>query len=615
MRTLLAAIALAMLSSTTVLAATPAEILTANRAATGGDAWNGKIAVRLKYDYAGQGLTGKAEGISDLKDGRFEQDFVIGPQKGANGYDGTHVWAKDNSGIVTLQEGGDAVPLAVNNAYRNANRWWAAGFGGADVTPAGTKAEGGANYDVLTITPKGGSVFDAWFDSKTHILYRIAERQGGVLNTTTMTNYRAYDGTMQAVDTLINTGDKKFDQHLTLTSVTFLSTSDAATYAMPPSVTVADFSIQGGAHSVTFPFDLIANHIHAHVMVDGKGPYYFIFDTGGVNILTPELAHELGAKIEGESEVRGAGEATSTAGVTHVDEISLNGAIVKNQLFMAYALDSLYPANGVHMQGMVGYEVFRRFVTRIDYGARTITLIDPKYFDATSAGAPVKVAFNGNAAIVEGSYNGIPGKFQIDTGARSSLTLDAPFVAAHHLRDNAVRGVDAVDGWGVGGPSRSHITRGGILKIGSSIEIDHPVTGLSADSRGAMADPTLSANIGGGILKRFVVTFDYGHSTMYLKPVTGPVADLDTYDRVGSWFNVGPEGFNVVSVTPGGPAANAGLKEGDVITAIDGKPVSGIALPDARQSFRDDPAGTVVTLSLERAGKPAEIKVTLKDQI
>src|ERR1700687_5198250 len=174
-------------------------------------------------------------------------------------------------------------------------------------------------------------------------------------------------------------------------------------------------------------------------MVDAKGPYYFIFDTGGVNILTPELAHELGAKIEGESEVRGAGEATSTAGITHVDEISLNGAIVKDQLFMAYALDSLYPANGVHMQGMVGYEVFRRFVTRIDYGAKTVTLIDPKYFDPAAAGAPLKVAFNGNAAIVEGSYNGIPGKFQIDTGARSSLTLDAPFVAANHLRDTATR--------------------------------------------------------------------------------------------------------------------------------------------------------------------------------
>jgi len=138
---------------------------------------------------------------------------------------------------------------------------------------------------------------------------------------------------------------------------------------------------------------------------------------------------------------------------------------------------------------------------------------------------------------------------------------------------------------------------------------------MGTDKAGAFADPSLSGNIGGGILKRFVVTFDYGHSTMYLKPVAGPVADLDTYDRAGTWFNVEPEGFKVIEVTAGGPADAAGLKAGDVITAIDGKPVSDIALPDARQRLRDDPAGTVVTFSVQRDSKPVEIKVTLRDQI
>ncbi|MGZ6007108.1 MAG: PDZ domain-containing protein [Rhizomicrobium sp.] len=613
MRTLLAAITFAVLSSTSALAATPAEILDANHAASGGSAWDAKAAVRLQYDYAGQGLTGKAAGTSDLKDGRFEQDFVIGPQKGANGYDGTHVWNKDNSGIVTLQEGGDAIPLAINNAYRNANLWWLPNRGGADIKSDGVKTEGAATYDVLTITPKGGAVFDAWFDSKTHLLYRISERQGGVLVNTTTTNYRAYDGTMQAVNTVSSTGDAKFDSHLTLTGVAFLPKSDATAYAVPASA-AADFAIAGGAHSVTLPFDLVSNHIHAHVMINGKGPYYFIFDTGGVNILTPELAHELGAKIEGESEVRGAGEGTGTSGLTHVDEVNVGGAVIKDQLFAAYALDSLYPTGGTHMQGMIGYEVFRRFVTRIDYGAKTITLIDPKTFDASDAGTPIKIAFNGNAATVDGSYDGLPAKWQIDTGARSSLTLDAPFVAANHIGDKS-RSVTAVDGWGVGGPSRARVMRGGVLRIGTAIEVDHPVTGMGTDKAGAFADPSLSGNIGGGILKRFVVTFDYGHSTMYLKPAAGPIADLDTYDRAGTWFNVEPEGFKVIEVTAGGPADAAGLKAGDVITAIDGKPVSDIALPDARQRLRDDPVGTVVAFSVQRDGKPVEIKVTLRDQI
>jgi len=241
MRIVLAIVAFAALSSTSVLAATPDEILSANRAATGGDAWNGKAALRLDYDYAGQGLTGKTGATADLKYGRFEQDFVIGPLKGANGYDGTHVWNKDNAGIVTLQEGGDAVPLAINNAYRSANLWWTSNHGGADIKPVGEKTEGGATYDVLTVTPRGGAAFDAWFDAKTHLLYRIAERQGGVLVTTTMTGYRAYDGTQQAVTTTVNQGDLKYDQHLTLTAARFLPTSDAAAYAVPASAAVCGF--------------------------------------------------------------------------------------------------------------------------------------------------------------------------------------------------------------------------------------------------------------------------------------------------------------------------------------------------------------------------------------
>jgi hypothetical protein len=608
MRTVLAALAAALLS-TSALAAAPDAILAANRTASGGDAWN-RAALVTEFDYVGNGLTGKAAGTADLATGAYEQHYTIGPQSGANGYDGSRVWTKDNSGIVTLQEGGDSVPLAINTAYRNANLWWRPDHGGATIVSDGSKSDNGAAYDVLTVTPKGGKSFDAWFDVRTHLLYRIEEYQGQVLTKTTTTDYRSYDGTQQPVTTIVNQGDTKYDQRFTLTKATFLAKSDAATYVPPPSVATADFAIANGAHEVTIPFDLIANHIHTHVMINGKGPYYVIVDTGGVNLINPELAKELGIPVEGKSAGRGAGDATMDIGLARVGEIDLGGARIKNQVFMTLALDQLYPANGVEMRGMVGYETFRRFVTRIDYGARTITLIDPKSFDPKDAGTPVHVAFAGNAAIVDGTYEGVPGKFQIDTGARSALTLNGPYAAANHF--TAGKGVDAVDGWGVGGPSRSHVVRGGALAIGGITAAAHPVVGMSLDKGGSFADPSLSGNIGGGILKRFVITFDYGHNTLYLKPVAGPVADLDSYDRAGMWFNVTPEGYKVISVTEGGPAAVVGIKPDDVITAIDGAPVSGLKLPEVRARLRNDAPGTAVELHLA-SGK--DITVMLKDQI
>jgi hypothetical protein len=613
MRTALAAVTLAFLS-TSALAATPDEILAANRAASGGNALTGKAAFTMEFAYVGNGLTGTVAGTADLANGSFEQHFAVGPQSGANGFDGTHVWTKDNSGIVTLQEGGDSVPLAVNNAYRNANLWWQPDRGGAAIAGDGEKTDSGARYDVLTVTPKGGKPFDAWFDAKSHLLYRIAEAQGGVMTTTTTTNYRPFDGIPLAVDTVTSTGNPAYDQHLTLTNASFLKASDASLY-VPPKSAAADFAIAGGAHAVTLPFDLIANHIHAHVMVNGKGPYYFIFDTGGVNIVTPALAKALSLKVEGHAEGRGAGEGTMDMSLSHVDKLDVGGAVVNNQLFVAFDLDGMYPANGTHFDGMVGYEVFRRFVTTIDYGNKTITLTDPKFFDPKSAGKAVHIVFNGNAAIVDGSYDGVPGKFQIDTGSRSALTLDAPYVAANHFDAKAPRIVEAVDGWGVGGASRARVMRGGALKIGDAAVIDHPVVGMGTDKAGAFADPTLSGNIGGGVLKRFVVTFDYANNTMYLKPTTGPVTDLDSYDRAGTWFNIDGANYKVISVTKGSPADQAGLKEGDTITAIDGKSPATLDLPSLRQHLRDDAPGTVLTLTIQRDGKPTDLKVTLRDQI
>jgi C-terminal processing protease CtpA/Prc len=135
---------------------------------------------------------------------------------------------------------------------------------------------------------------------------------------------------------------------------------------------------------------------------------------------------------------------------------------------------------------------------------------------------------------------------------------------------------------------------------------------LSTDKAGDSAASELAGNIGGGILKRFVVTFDYERGTMYLKPIAGRVADLDTFDRSGVWINKDADGFKIVDVTQGTPAAEAGLAKDDVITAVDGKSAASIALPELRKRLRNDAPGTVVTFAVK--GKGA-VKLTLRDLV
>lgn len=608
-----ALVALTLCAASAAVAATPAQILAANRAAAGGTAWNGKAALKTDFAYTGQGLKGKVEELVDLSGARFVERYDLGVTTGAEGFDGRAAWSQDASGTVTIQNGGNQRQIAVSEAYRDANLWWRADFGGAAVQSEDSKSDDGHACNVLRITPKDGNPFEAWFDARTNLLYRVVEIQGPQTVTTTLSDYKTFDGVVLPQKQLVSTGNKKYDQLQTLQSAAFLPAQPDAAFA-PPKVAVNDFSIAGGAKETSFPFQFINNHIYADVRVNGKGPYLFIFDTGGVNLVTPPTAWGLGLNIKGKMQANGAGSGHMQAGLTKVSSLALGAATISNQVFVVLPLDAMSDVEGLNETGMVGFETFRRFVTRIDYGAHTVTLIEPDAFDPGDAGTPIPITFNGNTIEVTASYDGVAGNFTIDTGSRSSLTLNGPFVTKNGLRAKAGKGVDAVAGWGVGGPSRAFVSRGHTLAL-DGYDIKGPVVEMSTDTGGAFADAALSGNIGAGILKRFVVTLDYGHSRMYLKPVAGAVADLDTYDRAGMWINGDAKGFKVVDVTKSSPADKAGLMKGDVITAVDGTPADEIKLYDLRQRLRDDEPGTEIYFTVMRGKGAKMLEITLKDQI
>lgn len=75
-------------------------------------------------------------------------------------------------------------------------------------------------------------------------------------------------------------------------------------------------------------------------------------------------------------------------------------------------------------------------------------------------------------------------------------------------------------------------------------------------------------------------------------------------------FNVkGTKGVLVTDVTPGGPADHGGLKQEDIITAVDGKAIE--TYQDLRLLVAQTPPGTKVKVDYLRGGKPGETDVTL----
>lgn len=93
-------------------AADPAAVLAANHAASGGAAWTGKAVMKTDAKLAGQGLTGTATSLVDLRTGHSVSRFTLGPGSGAEGFDGRDVWEQGLNGEVNLEKGGDALPMA-----------------------------------------------------------------------------------------------------------------------------------------------------------------------------------------------------------------------------------------------------------------------------------------------------------------------------------------------------------------------------------------------------------------------------------------------------------------------------------------------------------------------
>jgi hypothetical protein len=322
---------------------------------------------------------------------------------------------------------------------------------------------------------------------------------------------------------------------------------------------------------------------------------------------------ELGLKSVGAAAESGAGEGTAVTGFAHVDAVALGAVRLTDQIgITAEIYDKAI--EGIPVDGMVGFELIRRFVTTIDYGRQTLTFTDPARFKPVDLGTPVPFVFYDHLPNVKGLIDNLPARFDIDTGSRSELDITGPFVATQTLRARFAKGVSAVTGWGVGGPSRSYTVRLPSLTLGT-VKVEGPTAGLSQDKGGSMSDPNYDGNVGGGLLKRFAVTFDYANQVMYLKPVVPPPADAGRFDRSGMWINAGKAGYDVTDVSTGGPAAEAGIAVGDVITAIDGKPVVTEGLSDARIALRAQPAGTKVTLAVTRGTEKKVVTLVLRDQI
>jgi S1-C subfamily serine protease len=98
-------------------------------------------------------------------------------------------------------------------------------------------------------------------------------------------------------------------------------------------------------------------------------------------------------------------------------------------------------------------------------------------------------------------------------------------------------------------------------------------------------------------------------------------AKLETHGRIArGYLGLGLQpvkldtgtGAMVMSVDSKGPGAAAGIRQGDVISAYDGQPIRSVQA--LVRALGPDSVGSVVTLTLRRAGEPLEVRLTIGER-
>lgn len=591
----------------------PREILHRNKTASGGAAWDTVKTLHGKARVEVGGMAGTAESWEDVLAGHFVDTFEIGPITGAEGYDGTKKWSRDESGEVTLSDAGDAREGSVNEAWRRSLSHWfpeRRPARPAQITADGERREGERSFHVLRIVPEGGRPFEMWIDAATFLTDRIVEKEAVQTRTTFFSDYREVQGLRLPFRLRVSNGETQYDQLVTYESYEINPAIEAARFEVPRSK-ADDFSIAGGAASIDLPFDLINNHIYVDARIDGK-PVHMLLDTGGANILTPAAAQALGLKSEGSFQARGVGEQSESFGLARVKEVQVGGATVRDQVLFVMPLRDLDKVEGVDFAGILGFEIFKRFVVRIDYEKRIVSLILPESFREPAGATMVPFTFDETTPQVEGTIDGVPGKFTIDTGSRSSLSLLRPFAEKNGFFEKPGKKIEALAGWGVGGGGRGVVTRTGLLELGN-VKVPAPVTTVALQERGAFSDPYVAGNVGGGVLRRFTVTFDYRNQRIYFEP-NASAGTPDLWDRSGLWMNRAEGGYRIEDVVAGSPAAAVGLKIGDTVLAVNGREASTLPLAEAREILKSAP-GTAVRLRVRSGEATREVEMVLEDLV
>lgn len=607
------ALSLLLLALSSVAGAAPdaAALLAQAKAASGGENWNTATSLSGQGEMKAAELRGPVETREDLTTGRNVARYDLGLFKGASGYDGSVSWNQDAGGEVARLDAPEAQRQARTAAWLAARAFWFPQRGAAVYAAPQTREADGRRYGVVTATPAGGDAVELWFNADSGLIERYVTGLTAQDHTViVLDDWREVDGLRLPFRQITERGDVANRIEIVYASLTTKGVISDADFAVPALSGGARIADPSGLTRV--PFRLVRDHIHVQAQVDGQ-PVQMLVDTGGVNILLPAAVARLKLETEGQLSARGVGEQRTDVALTRATSLRLGGVAFDQPLFYVIDFGQLPNVEGEDFDGVIGYELFQRFGVTIDYIKQELVLARPDAFSPPAGAKPVPFTLAERIPIVQGRIDGRTARIAVDTGSGAAIDLHSPFVRQHDLKRRYDARFEQISGWGVGGPMRAWPVRLGELEIGG-FALPDVAASLYTGDKGAFASPDVDANLGGRVLGRFTVAFDYAGKRMYLAP-NARYGEPFRNDRSGMALLRDGDAIKVHEVLPGAPAAAAGLEAGDRIVRIGTEPTGARTLSQWRDFLSTEAASTAIEVGYQRDGKPHTATLVLKDLI
>jgi hypothetical protein len=379
-----------------------------------------------------------------------------------------------------------------------------------------------------------------------------------------------------------------------------------------------------GEKTLRLPFESYHGLIFLTARVNGSEPLSFIFDTGAsLTVINEARAAALGLTLRDNRRITGGdgGEGTMNFAFAKGVAIDLGDARFAPDQVGVTSFALVEKFLGHPMDGVLGVDFISRYVVEIDYAGKTLTLYEPKAYragraDATGETLPLRM-INGYPCV--SARLKLPGRealdlvFGIDTGDGGSMGLNSPLVTRRKLIESMPKVVPGFAA-GVSGESPVVAGRAESLTLGRVV-ILNPTVGFSQATKGALSWADFDGFLGSEIWRRFRVTFDYSRKEMRLEP-NDSLGDPFEGDMSG--LILVAEGadfktFRISQVRSDSPAAAAGLRDGDVLLALDGQPASMFTLFQLKQIFKQD--DREVLLRVRRGEEQLQVRFRLKRRI